>query len=128
MFFLYNIFMNLAYKFALPFGNLFFGKYNLPKRINIWNKAQKKSYSILSEIKKKENPSIWFHCASLGEYEQIKPIVLYCQENIKNHTGLGLSIAREIINHMNGYITLEKSNKSQYTGACFLIILPVKHS
>ena len=50
------------------------------------------------------------------------------QNNIKNHTGLGLSIAREIIDHMKGSINLDKSNKSDYPGACFLIILPVRHS
>ena len=49
-------------------------------------------------------------------------------ENIKNHTGLGLSIAREIIGHMKGKISLDKSTKSDYPGACFLIILPVRHS
>jgi two-component system, OmpR family, sensor histidine kinase ChvG len=49
-------------------------------------------------------------------------------ENIKNHTGLGLSIAREIIGHMNGKISLDKSAKRDYPGACFLIILPVRHS
>ena len=49
-------------------------------------------------------------------------------ENIKNHTGLGLSIAREIIGHMNGKISLDKSAKTDYPGACFLIILPVRHS
>ena len=49
-------------------------------------------------------------------------------ENIKNHTGLGLSIAREIIEHMNGKISMDKSTKSDYPGACFLIILPVRHS
>ena len=50
------------------------------------------------------------------------------QENIKNHSGLGLSIAREIISHMNGKISLHKSDKIEYTGACFLITLPVRHS
>ena len=50
------------------------------------------------------------------------------QDNIKNHTGLGLSIAREIITHMNGKLYLDKSNKSEYAGACFFIILPVSHS
>ena len=49
-------------------------------------------------------------------------------ENIKNHTGLGLSIAREIIEHMNGKISMDKSTKSDYPGACFSIILPVRHS
>lgn len=48
------------------------------------------------------------------------------QENIKNHTGLGLSIVRDIIEHMKGNISLEKSNKSDYPGACFLITLPIK--
>ena len=48
------------------------------------------------------------------------------QENIKHHTGLGLSIAREIIENMKGNISLDKSNKSDYPGACFLIILPIK--
>ena len=48
------------------------------------------------------------------------------QENIKHHTGLGLSIAREIIEHMKGNISLDKSNKSDYPGACFLITLPIK--
>ena len=48
------------------------------------------------------------------------------QENIKNHSGLGLSIAREIITRMNGQLILDKSDNSKYSGACFLIILPVK--
>ena len=48
------------------------------------------------------------------------------KENIKNHSGLGLSIAREIIEHMHGSISLDKSDKSDYPGACFLITLPIK--
>ena len=50
------------------------------------------------------------------------------QENIKNHSGLGLSIAREIITYMNGQLVLDKSDNRKYSGACFLIILPVKQS
>ena len=50
------------------------------------------------------------------------------QQNLKNHTGLGLSIAREIITHMNGKLFLDKSDKSEYSGACFLINLPVKQN
>ena len=49
-------------------------------------------------------------------------------ENYKNHTGLGLSIAREIIIHMDGKLQLDKSEKSEYSGACFLIILPIRQS
>ena len=46
------------------------------------------------------------------------------QDNIRNHTGLGLSIAKEIITHMNGQLILNESERSDYSGACFLIILP----
>ena len=49
-------------------------------------------------------------------------------ENYKNHTGLGLAIAREIITHMDGKLELDKSEKSEYSGACFLIILPIRQS
>ena len=48
------------------------------------------------------------------------------EENEKNHTGLGLSIAKEIITHMQGKIYLDKSEKIEYSGACFLITLPVR--
>ncbi len=48
------------------------------------------------------------------------------REDNNNHSGLGLSIAREIINHMAGKLFLEKSNINEYTGACFLITLPIK--
>ena len=48
------------------------------------------------------------------------------QDKINNHSGLGLSIAREIINHMEGKLFFEKSNMSDYPGACFLIILPIR--
>ena len=50
------------------------------------------------------------------------------KENVKSHSGLGLPIAREIITHMNGKLFLEKSDKTEYSGACFLIILPIRQS
>jgi len=123
MFFLYNIFMNAVFKFVLPFTNLFFGKYNLPKRINDWNKAQKKSYSIFSKIKKNEKKSIWFHCASLGEYEQIKPIVSYCQENIKNHiyiTFFSTSGFNNLNNQHSNTTILMYPADTQGTVRCFI--------
>jgi len=48
------------------------------------------------------------------------------QNNINDHTGLGLSIAREIITHMEGKLFLDKSDNNKYPGACFLIILPIR--
>ena len=50
------------------------------------------------------------------------------EDNLKHHSGLGLSIVKEIISHMNGKISLDKSDKSDYSGACFLVILPIRHS
>ena len=43
------------------------------------------------------------------------------------HSGLGLSISKEIINSFSGTIELTKSDKNLFTGACFIIKLPLKH-
>ncbi len=43
-----------------------------------------------------------------------------------NHSGLGLSISREIIKSFNGSIELTKSDKLNFTGACFIIKLPLR--
>ncbi len=44
-----------------------------------------------------------------------------------NHTGLGLSIVREIIRSFKGSIRIIKSDRIQYSGACFIINLPLKN-
>ena len=94
-----------------------------------------KRSNILIELDKIDNKyiSLRFHDQGKGidpkESEKIfERFYSDRQENIKNHTGLGLSIAREIIEHMNGKISMDKSTKSDYPGACFSIILPVRHS
>ncbi len=46
--------------------------------------------------------------------------------NKDNHTGLGLSIAKEIILSFRGSIELVESDRSDYSGACFVINLPLK--
>ena len=48
------------------------------------------------------------------------------EQNNDNHSGLGLSIAREIITSFQGTINLTKSDKYNYSGACFIINLPIK--
>ena len=42
------------------------------------------------------------------------------------HTGLGLSIAKKIVESFYGTIKLSKSGTEQYLGACFQIKLPLK--
>ena len=46
--------------------------------------------------------------------------------NKDNHTGLGLSITKEIILSFRGSIELVESDRSDYSGACFVINLPLK--
>jgi len=43
------------------------------------------------------------------------------------HSGLGLSISYEIINSFNGSIELTESDNLNFSGACFLIKLPLKN-
>ena len=44
----------------------------------------------------------------------------------EEHSGLGLSISREIIKSFNGSIESTKSDKIDFCGACFLIKLPLR--
>ncbi len=46
--------------------------------------------------------------------------------NRDKHSGLGLSIAREIITSFKGSLELTESDHLNYTGACFIINLPLK--
>ncbi len=46
--------------------------------------------------------------------------------NRDKHSGLGLSIAREIITSFKGSLELTESDNLNYTGACFIINLPLK--
>ncbi|MBD1147240.1 HAMP domain-containing histidine kinase [Pelagibacterales bacterium SAG-MED31] len=94
-----------------------------------------KKTKILIELKKIEKNSVSIKIFDQGKGINFKDsekiferFYTDRQEDIKNHTGLGLSIAREIVTHMNGKLKLKKSDKSDYSGACFLIILPIRHS
>ena len=44
----------------------------------------------------------------------------------EDHSGLGLSISKEIIRSFNGSIELTKSDKFDFSGACFMIKLPLR--
>ena len=75
--FIYEIFIILAYLLAQPF-RIFSSKTNL------FFEGRKNSFKIL---KKKVNPrdrNIWFHVASLGEFEIAKPIIESLKSKIDN--------------------------------------------
>ncbi len=46
----------------------------------------------------------------------------------EDHSGLGLSISQEIIKSFNGSIELTKSDNLDFSGACFMIKLPLRIS
>ena len=98
------------------------------------------SISILSK-----NQNVFIQSRSLDQknieikvYDQGKGIPLKDAEKIfyrfytdrdadkGDHSGLGLSISREIVNSFGGVIKLVKSDRQLYPGACFIINLPLK--
>lgn len=74
--FLYNILIFLA-KFLLNFIALF------SKKIKLFVNGRKETFSKITKLKN-EN-TIWFHAASLGEFEQARPIIEAIKENYKNY-------------------------------------------
>ena len=74
----YNISINIIYYFVAPIMSVFSNKTRL------WFKAHNKSNSILNKSSENKSSSIWFHCASHGEYKQISPLIYHYQKNKKN--------------------------------------------
>ena len=75
MFILYNIFIWLYYS-AIYFASL------INPKAKLWIEGRKGVLSKLKKQIKKEDKIIWIHCASLGEFEQGRPII----EKIKSTT------------------------------------------
>jgi len=65
---LYNISIRL-YVIAIRFAALFNAKAKL------WVNGRKNIFQKIEEVTKGEQNIVWFHCASLGEFEQGKPII-----------------------------------------------------
>jgi len=66
MSFLYNLVVCLAKFFLVLFSNF-------NKKIKLFVDGRKETFSKISELKNHE--TIWFHVASLGEFEQARPII-----------------------------------------------------
>ena len=105
--------------------------YNLiDNSISILDKDKK----ILISLEKKDDQHIYIKI-----YDQGKGIPIELAEKVfdrfytdrdvdrNNHTGLGLSIVSEIIRSFKGSVQIIKSDRTEYSGACFLIKLPLKN-
>ncbi|MCF6167725.1 glycosyltransferase N-terminal domain-containing protein [Lutibacter sp.] len=68
MYFLYNIFIFIT-RFFLQIIALF------NKKIKLFVDGRKITFSKLKKVISKNDEVIWFHCASLGEFEQGRPII-----------------------------------------------------
>ena len=65
---LYNISIQL-YVIAIRFAALFNAKAKL------WVNGRKNIFQKIEEVTKGEQNIVWFHCASLGEFEQGRPLI-----------------------------------------------------
>ena len=55
------------------------------KKIRLWVKGRGDIFKQLSEAIKEEQNIVWFHCASLGEFEQGKPILKAYKKKYPKH-------------------------------------------
>ena len=76
MHFIYNISINIIILVLQPFRVF-------SKKLNIFFKDRESSLKSIEEKIKPNDKTIWFHVASLGEFEQIKPIIK--ELKIENH-------------------------------------------
>jgi len=54
-------------------------------KAKLWSKGRRDIFKQLSEAIKEEQNIVWFHCASLGEFEQGKPILEAYREKYPKH-------------------------------------------
>ncbi len=78
MYFFYNIAIYIA-GFILKIIAIF------NKKINLFLKGRKSVFTTLSKNFIPSDRIIWFHCASLGEFEQGRPIIEKCKKEYPNH-------------------------------------------
>lgn len=80
--FLYNFFIK-SFRVGLPVLGLFF------KRLKIFYQDRKHTSAEFQQfLQRNKNPMIWIHVASLGEYEQVVPVIEALKKHYKKHTYL----------------------------------------
>ena len=77
MIFFYNFTANLTFLFLRIYA-LF------NKKMKLFVRGRKETFQHLSSIKK-DDRVIWFHVASLGEFEQAAPLITAVKQNYKDH-------------------------------------------
>ena len=75
---LYKIILSIAYPIILILGTF-------SKKISIFNEGRKDVFRQLAARFGSQDRIIWFHAASLGEFEQARPLIVACRNEFKNH-------------------------------------------
>ena len=112
---IYNLLISILL-FFLKFVSIF----NLRAKtfINTRNNINQK----LSNNIKKKDKVLWFHCSSLGEFEQARPLIDYYFNNFSKYKILitffsqsGYDIQKNYKNaHIVSYLPFDKKNKSSF--------------
>jgi len=76
---LYSLFIQF-YVFLVRFASIF------SKKAKLWCQGRKNIFHFLEEKCAEKENIIWFHCASLGEFEQGKPLMEKIKQQEKNIT------------------------------------------
>ncbi|MFN3316220.1 MAG: 3-deoxy-D-manno-octulosonic acid transferase, partial [Raineya sp.] len=66
--FIYNL-LTKSYHWAICIAAIW------NKKARLWVAGRKNVFAILQEKIEKEKEKVWFHCASLGEFEQARPVL-----------------------------------------------------
>jgi 3-deoxy-D-manno-octulosonic-acid transferase len=76
--------MKLLYNFAIFLAAIFLPLIALfSKKIKLFVTGRKETFSKISSLKNEQ--TIWIHAASLGEFEQARPIIEALKKSYKNH-------------------------------------------
>jgi 3-deoxy-D-manno-octulosonic-acid transferase len=78
MIFIYNVGIWL-YKIGIAIASLF------NKKARLWLNGRKNIFKRLESVINQENNIAWFHCASLGEFEQGRPVLEKFRNDYKNY-------------------------------------------
>jgi len=78
--------MNFFYNITVSLADLLLKAVALfDPKIKLFVEGRKQTFARLRESIKKEDKVIWFHCASLGEFEQGRPIIEGAKKQFKDH-------------------------------------------